>query len=608
MARIKLLPQMLANQIAAGEVVERPSSVIKELLENALDAGSTKIDIDIKTGGIKLIRIKDNGKGICKDDLYLALERHATSKISSLDDLEQVNSLGFRGEALASIAAVSKMALISRAENKTKAWKLECSGLATSAQIMPISHAQGTTIEVRDLFYNTPARRKFLRSDKTEFRHLDEVIKRIALSRFDVGFSLSHDNRITRTLKPAYSKVEQNKRITSICGSAFAQNSLYIERNSSAMRLFGWLGLPTFSRSQQDLQYFFVNGRIIRDKLITHAIRQAYKDVLYHGRHPACVLYLELDPTRVDVNVHPTKHEVRFRDTREVHDFIFSSLYQSIANDRPMVATTSSLASIQPDNNYNTENITQHDMLAPSAMNNMRVSDTSVPYATLSNAIDNAITEPYTAQSTQYGLTKPCTEAAAEHLPMGFALAQLNGIYILAQNNHGMIIVDMHAAHERIVYEKMKTNLDNEELISQQLLIPLSITVSELEAQCAIDNEAVFSQLSCIVERIGPESLLIRSIPVLLAKSDCAQLIKDVITDMLTYGHSNCIKNHINELLATMACHSSVRANRNLTIQEMNALLREMEQTDRIKQCNHGRPTWAQLTMQDLDKLFMRGR
>lgn len=598
MTHIQLLSSVLANQIAAGEVVERPSSVIKELLENSLDAGATQIDVDTEKGGIKLIRVRDNGSGISKDDLSLALERHATSKIASLADLEQVKSLGFRGEALASIASVSRVTLISREEGQSKAWKMEHSGVGGQARLLPISHATGTTLEVRDLFYNTPARRKFLRTEKTEFRHLDEVIKRVALSRFDAGFSLSHDQRAIHTLRPAHSELEQDRRVAAICGPAFIENALRIEMEGAGLRLFGWMGLPTFSRSQQDLQYFFVNGRIVRDKLVTHAVRQAYRDVLYHGRHPAFILYLELAPEQVDVNVHPTKHEVRFRDTRAVHDFIFSSLHRAIANACP-TEIQEPLTARQPEAAPSSPPPHQTSMPIHSGKPPLQVTDVGLPYRVLRDSV---------GKISVNKVPPALPEQAGDPPPMGFALAQLGGVYILAQNKQGMIIVDMHAAHERITYEKMKVSLANEQLASQPLLIPLSFAVSEREACCAVENRTVFSKLGCDIERMGPETLLIRAMPVLLAQADAEQLVRDVLTDMLEYGESNRIQEHINELLATMACHGSIRANRSLTLPEMNGLLREMEQTERSGQCNHGRPTWTQLSMLDLDKLFLRGR
>ena len=600
MARIQLLPPLLANQIAAGEVVERPSSVIKELLENSLDAGATQIDVEAEKGGVKLIRVRDNGRGICRDDLSLALERHATSKITSLADLEQVTSLGFRGEALASIASVSRMALMSREEGQTKAWKVERNGAADQSRVAPVSHAQGATLEVRDLFYNTPARRKFLRTEKTEFRHLEEVIKRVALSRFDVGFGLSHDQRVIHALRPARTESEQDRRVAAICGPAFVGNALRIEMEGAGLRLFGWLGLPTFSRSQQDLQYFFVNGRIVKDKLVTHAVRQAYRDVLYHGRHPAFILYLELAPAQVDVNVHPTKHEVRFRDTRVVHDFIFSSLHRAMADVRPAVEHKSP-AALQSQAIHSSPTPYQTHMSMYSPGNPTQVADAGMPYRVLRDSVEEI-------DRGNVPASAPLPEQTEDSPPLGFALAQLNGVYVLAQNHQGMIIVDMHAAHERITYEKLKTSVATQQLVSQPLLIPLSFAVSEREATCAVENEAVFLKLGCRVERMGPETLLVRQMPVLLAQADAEQLVRDVLADMLEYRQSRRIQDYIDELLATMACHGSIRANRSLTIPEMNALLREMEQTERSGQCNHGRPTWVQLSMLDLDKLFLRGR
>ncbi len=610
MSRIHRLSTRLANQIAAGEVVERPASVVKEVLENSLDAGATRIDIDVESGGSKLIRIRDNGAGMDPEDLPLALARHATSKIASLEDLERVGSLGFRGEALASIGSVSKLALTSNSDDAGSEGCMAISeGREMEVQVRPAPHPQGTTVEVRDLFFNTPARRKFLRTEKTEFNHLEEVVKRLALSRFDVGFSLRHNGKVIHTLKPCTSDAEKQRRVASVCGPAFKEQAIYIETDLPDFRLWGWVGLPTFSRSQADLQYFFVNGRVIRDRLIAHAVKQAYRDVLYHGRHPAFVLYLEVDPAQVDVNVHPTKHEVRFRDGRSVHNFIFSSLHRALADVRPadqlpeQVVTTADGSAV----NTATGELSHQGGLAWGAP-----STEPGGYRPALRPVAGAAME----QVRSYGQVHPpgqvqgLPEQAAEEdvPPLGYALAQLKGIYILAENALGLVLVDMHAAHERITYERLKRSREEEGIRSQPLLVPQAIAVSQREVEVATAHRGLFEQLGLAIEVGGEESLLIREIPVTLRDSDVELLLRDVLSDLIEYGSTDRIEAHMDEILSTMACHGSVRANRRLTIPEMNALLRDMEETERSGQCNHGRPTWTQLGLDELDKLFLRGR
>tara|TARA_Y100000782_G_C10189464_1_gene269744 strand:- start:24475 stop:26316 length:1842 start_codon:yes stop_codon:yes gene_type:complete len=613
----------LANQIAAGEVVERPASVIKEILENSLDAGANKIDVEVEQGGVKLMRIRDNGSGIDKDDLSLALSRHATSKIRALEDLEAVGSLGFRGEALASISSVSRLSLTSRQRDQDNAWQVQTEGRDMDAILEPAAHPEGTTVEVKDLFFNTPARRKFLKTEKTEFRHLDEVVKRLALSRFDVAFQLRHNAKVIHQLRQADSELEQERRVASICGSAFIDNALKVDvaAEASGLRMWGWVGLPTFSRSQADLQYFFVNGRMIKDKVVTHAVRQAYSDVLYHGRFPAYVLYLELDPALVDVNVHPTKHEVRFRESRLVHDFLFRSLHRLIADMRPQDQIT---AGDEPTTVETMGSALQPPMSSPA----QTFEQSRMPLRQSSGAspsYSGGYSQPYSSnnppvnqvaeQISGYAALHPSEESSAlpaessEHCPpMGYAIAQLHGVYILAENEQGLIVVDMHAAHERIVYERMKQSFEEDVVRSQPLLVPLSLAVSEREADCSEEHASTFKRLGFELARMGEETLVVRQVPVSLAKGNVEQLIRDVLADMLVYGESKRIEQHINELLGTMACHGAVRANRQLTLPEMNALLRDMESTERSGQCNHGRPTWSQMTMTDLDKLFMRGQ
>jgi len=640
MSRIHLLSARLANQIAAGEVVERPASVAKEVLENSLDAGATRVDVDVEAGGSKLIRIRDNGRGIDTQDLPLALARHATSKIASLEDLEAVGSLGFRGEALASIGSVSRLRLTTNTDpNDSEGSSAFCEGRDMEVQIKPAPHPQGTTVEVRDLFFNTPARRKFLRTEKTEFNHLEEVIKRLALSRYDVGFSLRHNQKVIHNLKPGTSQAEMQRRVATVCGPAFMEQALYIETEvpgerkelgtdpvngpmltgsvpnsfptSRGYKLWGWVGLPTFSRSQADLQYFFVNGRVIRDKLVAHAIKQAYRDVLYHGRHPAYVLYLELDPAAVDVNVHPTKHEVRFRDGRAVHNFIFSSLHRSLADVRPQdqVAEQGISAGEGLVVNPETGEVSQEQLAwgapasSPSVGGGSNYSRFTSPSPAPGQTMD---------QMRSYGSVHPPAmpeqQAEEDAPPLGYALAQLQGVYILSENAQGLVLVDMHAAHERITYERLKQTRDEENVRSQPLLVPQAVSVSQREVSVAAENTALFERLGMEVAVGGEESLLIRQIPVALRDSDVEQLLRDVLSDLIEYGSSDRIEAHMDEILSTMACHGSVRANRRLTIPEMNALLRDMEETERSGQCNHGRPTWTQLSLDELDKLFLRGR
>ncbi len=608
--RIHLLSQRLSNQIAAGEVVERPASVVKELLENSLDAGADRIDIELEKGGIKLIRIRDNGMGVEKDDLPLALNRHATSKIAQLDDLECVSSLGFRGEALASISSVSRLQMISRTPEASEAWKVESEGRNMDAKVSPAAHPPGTNVEVRDLFFNTPARRKFMRTEQTEYKRIDEMVKRLALSRFDVGFNVQHNQRVVHRFERATNETEIKRRVSQITGPTFMDNSVTIDMESSGLRLSGWVSLPTFSRSQADLQYFYVNGRAIRDKLVSHAIKQAYRDVLYHGRHPAFVLYLEVNPALVDVNVHPTKHEVRFRDNRLVHDFLFSALHRSLAAVRPadQFSTQDSGEVHESQGDYQQSSIRYSDFGSNSTGHYSRNFDRgplgrNTIQSHLNAYGDMSGTIPL---SPQPDLTQP--DENEDIPPLGFAVAQLHGIYILAQNAHGLVVVDMHAAHERITYEHMKNAISEAGIKAQPLLVPVSLAVSEGEADCADENRDALEKLGLLLDRIGPESISIRQVPVILKKADVEQLVRDVLSDFLEHGSSDRIETHRDEILSTMACHGSVRANRQLTLPEMNSLLRDMERTERSGQCNHGRPTWTQMSLSDLDKLFMRGQ
>ena len=627
---IQKLNPRLANQIAAGEVVERPASVIKEVVENALDAGSTRIEIDIEQAGVKLMRIKDNGKGIVKDELDLAISRHATSKIANLDDLENVVSMGFRGEALASIASVSKLLLTSKPKDQEDAWSVLAKGQDMDTQVQPAAHPDGTTLEITDLFFNTPARRKFLKTEKTEFNHIDEVFKRLALRRFDVGFHLRHNQKTIYAFNPAPTQLEQERRIAQLLSKDLLQNSVVIEANDEAqgIHLHGWVGLPTFSKSHASMQYFFVNGRVVRDKVVSHAIKQAYRDVLYHGRFPCYVLYLTMDPSMVDVNVHPTKHEVRFREQRSVHGFLFHHLHKALASVRPDHQIQAQAQYGNPSVNSNLSTASgfsvQENMSEQSAMN-LQNSNSGFG-ASQSYSAPLAAGESQ-AQVTHYSALHPSQSAGDdagtefvvnqsglpvvdenEGHPLGYALAQLKGIFILAENAKGLLIVDMHAAHERITYERMKKDYAQAGIASQPVLVPQNINVSAHQADACEEFSSYFTKLGFDVRRTSNESVMVREMPVYLSQSEVEPLIQKVLMDLHQAGNSDLIEATQNEILSTMACHGSVRANRRLSIAEMNALLRDMEITERSGQCNHGRPTFAQLTMPELDKLFMRGR
>ncbi len=594
------LPSHLINQIAAGEVVERPASVIKELVENSLDAEATQVEVDVAHGGVKKIRITDNGFGMVKEDLPLALSRHATSKLSSLGDLERISSMGFRGEALPSIASVSRLAIKSHSRDAGQAWEID----GSTGELKPSVHPPGTSIVVEDLFFNTPARRKFLKTEKTEFSHIEQQIKRLALARFESGFHLKHNGRDIFKVKPASTGQQKMARLQALLGQNFVDNSLFFEHETAGLKMWGWVALPTFSRSQADMQHFYVNHRMVRDKLVAHAIRQAYADVLYHGRHPAYVLYLELDPVLVDVNVHPTKHEVRFREGRLVHDFIFRTLHQVLAGVKPEQEKASgsfSTTASQPETLNQAVDMTAPSFASPT-QNNLAfgVAQPAARYEASFKAQMPLI--------DQQPLGETGIENGQQVPPLGFALAQLHGIYILAQNVQGLVIVDMHAAHERITYERLKTAIEGDGIKSQPLLLPVTMNISQREAEVCEDQADFLTSLGLEVDRLGEQSLVIRSIPVLLQRDNAEQLVQDLLADLVMYGSSRRIEESMNEVLATMACHGSVRANRQLRIEEMNALLRDIETTERSGQCNHGRPTWTQLDMAQLDKLFMRGQ
>lgn len=606
--RIHSLPSQLVNQIAAGEVVERPSSVVKELVENCFDAGAGHVSIEIEQGGMRQIKIRDDGCGIEKDDLPLALSRHATSKIATLGDLERVSTMGFRGEALPSISSVARLTLISRTQQASCAWRVDADGSEQNFEPRPDPHPIGTTVDVRDLFYNTPARRKFLKTEKTEFAHIETLIKRMALSRFDIGFVLTHNQREVLNLKPAETDRQCEQRIAGICGLAFIENAVKIDFEASGLHLTGWVGLPTFSRSQQDMQFFYVNGRLIKDKLVSHAVKQAYQDVLYHGRHPVFVLYLNLDPALVDVNAHPAKLEVRFREGRLVHDFLYSALHRSLAdvrpgqNDQPAVAieefapVSSSSPALTPQT-FQSLSSPQFQQKPNQASLPLHVEEDIRAYASLYPIAESKADKPAfleTGEGTPY--------------PLGYAVAHLHNIYILAETPKGVVLVDTHAAHERVTYERLKQQYQSGNVPNQPLLLPIKINVSAGEAELAEQHQAFFNTLGFELNRAGPETIVLRSVPVLLAGGDSETLVRDVLSDIIEHGLSSRIQEKANEILATVACHGSVRARRRLSIDEMNALLRDMEKTERIGQCNHGRPTWIELSTQDLDKFFMRGR
>ncbi|HNP65332.1 MAG TPA: DNA mismatch repair endonuclease MutL [Woeseiaceae bacterium] len=582
---IQQLPDHLINQIAAGEVVERPASVVKELVENSLDAGARAVQVDVVAGGQKLIRIRDDGNGIARDEIALSLSRHATSKISSLDDLEAVASLGFRGEALPSIASVARLTLCSRAAGHDSAWLIEANG-GTISEAMPAAHPTGTTVEVHDLFYNTPARRRFLRTERTEFGHIEKWFRRLALSRPEIDFTLTHNQRSVLQTPAAKTIDEQRQRIAKICGAAFAEQCVFLEREVEGIALNGWIGLPTFNRSQPDMQYWFVNGRSVTDKTLAHAVRHAYRDVLFHGRFPAYVLNLTMDPTGVDANAHPAKHEVRFRDGRRVHGVVAQSVGAALKDTRPG----------------------GHD-LAPIPMTRESVfhqGSMSLQSRPVSSAVRETLAT-YRAMATAPSLAD-VPENANEVPPLGFAVAQLAGVYILAENKDGLVVVDMHAAHERIAYEKLKKSYHDRTLVRQPLLVPESIAVAESEANLIEERGEVLGRLGLVVDRTGPGSVMVREVPALLKDSDVESLLRDVLSDLSEAGISSRIEEAGDDTLATMACHGSIRANRLLTIDEMNALLREMERTEHADQCNHGRPTWTAITMSELDRLFLRGR
>ena len=587
MSTIRVLPDTLINQIAAGEVVDRPASALKELLENSLDAGASEIRVELLEGGMRMIRVADNGAGIARDELGLAIARHATSKIASLVDLERVASLGFRGEALASIASVAKVSLASRRAPAAHGWRVQCEA-ASLSEPMPASQAQGTTVEVSDLYFNTPARRRFLKSEATEFGHCEETFRRIALARPEVSFSLSHNARVRWHLRPQ----TREERARHLLGEDFYQATLELDERAAGLTLRGLIAQPAYSRSTRDAQYFYVNGRYVRDRLLTHALRQAYQDVLHHDRQSAYLLDLVLDPTAVDVNVHPTKIEVRFRDARVVHQFIVHSVAGKLSHQR--AAQPIAAAPITPTNS--TAATLSSASYLPQQQRSLGLNAAQSPQ--LYEAL-------FSARAASPDAPDP---SEGEIPPLGLALAQLAGIYILAQNRAGLVVIDMHAAHERIVYERLKRTLDADAVPVQPLLVPVTFSADTLDVTAAQEHADTLRKVGFEIGVIGPSALAVRAVPALLRDADAKRLAQDVLAEMREYGAERVLSERRNELLSTMACHAAVRANRALTLAEMNALLRDMESTERSDQCNHGRPTWFQLPLSELDAMFMRGR
>ena len=593
--RIQRLDQRVADQIAAGEVVERPASIVKELVENSLDAGATSITVRIDEGGMRRIKVTDDGRGIHADDLRLALERHATSKISTSDDLAGVTTMGFRGEALASVASVSRVRVTSRVPGEDKGWCLAVEG-GRELRFAPAPHAPGTTVEVEDLFFNTPARRKFLKTERTEVARVAEVVRQLSLVNNEVGFMLQHGERILERLPGTASGEE---RVERLLGRDFVTSMIRLDERREQLRLHGWVGSPNFTRRTGDQQHFYVNGRHVRDKLVAHAVKQAYRDVMFHGRQPVFVLYLDVDPTTVDVNVHPTKHEVRFRDTRKVHDFVFGILNRALREVRP----ESTVPGEPLPDTYTVGSGTSwrgapgQGTMYPAPTQRDFSGDVMVDLVARFQGAE--------VRDVQAAAGEP---ASSEVPPLGFALAQLHGAYILAENAAGLVVVDMHAAHERITYEKMKAAAHTDAMPHQRLLVPISFDVSQAEADLVEANGAALKTLGLVIDRTGPSSVVVREVPVMLIDGDCEALARDVLAEALNYGVTEVVRERQDDMLATMACHGSIRANRKLSIAEMNALLREMETTENAGQCNHGRPTFMVQSLADFDRLFLRGQ
>jgi DNA mismatch repair protein MutL len=599
---IRLLPSHLVNQIAAGEVIERPASLAKELVENALDAGSRRIEVNVEDGGIGLVAVRDDGAGIPPDELPLALERHATSKIASLDDLEHVVSLGFRGEALPSIASVARLRIASRHGDATHAIELTADGGHLSAA-KPAPHPPGTSVEVRDLFFNVPARRKFLRSPATEFQHLERTLIRIALARPNVAFLLTHNGRRTFAVEAAADRMGEERRLAVLLGQDFVTSAVYVEHQAVGLSLRGWVGLPTYNRAQPDEQYVMVNGRSVRDRFLANAVRQGYRDVLFHGRHPAYVLSLDLDPSRVDANAHPQKLEVRFRDSRTVHDFVRRTVETVLADTKPSSSVPGPIAAAT---------LAGAPVPMPGAGPAGPRYQAPMAFASgesVSGKIDWTRLALRAEPSGVEDVAAATGDMAPSAIPpLGYAVGQLHGIYIVAETAEGLALVDMHAAHERVIYEQMKRELSDGGPARQALLVPQTVELSESEADQAAEQASALAQLGVIIDRIGPHRIAVREVPVVFGSRDIAGLVRDAIRELSELGSTLAVEIFRERALATMACHAAVRAHRRLTLLEMNALLREMERTDRADQCNHGRPTWVRLTLEELDRLFLRGR
>ena len=603
MSAIRILPDVLINQIAAGEVVERPAAVIKELVENSLDAGARRVDVELEQGGLGLIRVRDDGAGIAADQLALALQRHATSKIRDLEDLEQVGSLGFRGEALPSILSVARVTLASRTGADDHGWSLSGAGaLAMPVHPQPVARSPGTTVTVADLFFNTPARRKFLKSPGTELRHAEQWLRRLALARMDVGLSLRQEARRVLELTPALDQSQRESRVAQVCGNEFFEHRVLVDESRTDLRLSGWFARPSFSRASADLQYFFVNGRCVRDRLVAYAIRRALADAMHSTRHPAFVLWLEIDPRGVDVNVHPQKTEVRFRESGRVHDFLFGAIQQRLRALRPDLAQHQVGFAVRGDAVSATAVTSSPSRPSVWEVREPRFEQTG--WALLQGARDGASAVPATASAPA------ATEAAGAHA-LGQALAQLHGVFILAQNARGLVLVDAHAAHERVLYERMKQQLAAGRIASQALLVPLSVSLAEDQVDALEARRVELSALGLELDRAGPASLLVRAVPPVLAREDVASLVAGLADEhgrTAPHAHLGEVLDAQSRVLADVACRAAIKANRRLSLPEMDALLRDMEQTELSDQCNHGRPTWVQLGLSELDRLFLRGR
>jgi DNA mismatch repair protein MutL len=597
---IRELPDELVSQIAAGEVVERPASVVRELVDNALDSGATQVTVRLLAGGVRLICVEDDGCGIAREELPLALRRHATSKIASLADLEAVGTMGFRGEALAAIASVSELHLLSRTAGQASAFLLDSS----SGELRPAARAIGTTVEVKELFFSTPARRKFLKTDATELAHCVEAVRRHALARPDVGFTVWHEGKLCEQWRPG----TPDQRLADVLGDEFLSDSVAIEATIGPVRISGRAGIPDAARSRADWQFSYVNGRYVRDKVITHAARSAYEDLLHGHRQPVYALHLQVDPARVDVNVHPTKIEVRFRDSREVHQAVRRAMEVALSAPRAgnaAIAPVTSAAMPLP--------AWRQPAIPFVPQVGERVTDLAALWSPVGRVAEGTPTwgeagDGVGVPSATRPTNPPTEPATPGQWPLGRAIAQLQGIYILAENSQGLVVVDMHAAHERIVYERLKTQMDAQEIRSQPLLIPATFPATPAEIATAEANQSTLEVLGLQVTPFTPKTLAVRAVPTTLAQGDPVELARSVLAELAQHDASSVVERARNELLATMACHGAVRANRRLTLDEMNALLRQMEETERSDQCNHGRPTWRQVTVRELDALFLRGR